>query len=98
MHHDDQGGADHSGCADAMQRLYWYLDGELDDARRQVIRRHLDECLPCLEAFDFEAELRVLIASRCREQVPQSLRLRISQVVQREVGMPGWDPFGPGQV
>jgi mycothiol system anti-sigma-R factor len=98
MRHDDQDSAGHAGCAEAMRRLYVYLDGELDDAGRQVIRRHLDECLPCLGAFDFEAELRVMIATKCREHVPQSLRIRISQVVQREMGIPGWDPFGLGQV
>ena len=72
-------------CNDAVERLYHYLDGELDDSRRAQIQRHLDECLPCLEAFDFEAELRQVIARKCRETVPEQLRIRISLAIQSEV-------------
>ncbi len=65
-------------CEEALHELYHFLDGELDDAKRVEIKRHLDACLPCLEAFDFEAELRTVVAQRCRERVPDSLRLRIA--------------------
>ncbi len=77
---------DDCGCGDAMQRLYHFLDGELDDARRARIKRHLEQCVPCLQAFDFEAGLRVVIARKCRDQVPESLRSRLVHVIQREVG------------
>ena len=43
--------------------------------RRETIQRHLDECSPCFEAFGFEAELKVVIARNCRDEVPESLRL-----------------------
>ncbi|MHB1927892.1 MAG: mycothiol system anti-sigma-R factor [Acidimicrobiales bacterium] len=69
-------------CQEALDVLYHYLDGELDDERRRVIRHHLERCSPCLEAFDFEAELKVVIAQRCRESVPESLRLRIGALLQ----------------
>jgi mycothiol system anti-sigma-R factor len=76
-------GGDHdhssSGCADALEELYVYLDGELTDAKRSTIRHHLDDCNPCFEAFDFEAELRIVIATRCRDEVPEGLRTRIAQ-------------------
>ena len=71
-------------CDDAVHRLYHFLDGELDDERRAHLQRHLDECLPCLEAFDFEAELRQVIAMKCRDQVPESLRLRIASAIHHE--------------
>ncbi len=77
---------DDCGCRDAMLRLYSFLDGELDDARRVSIKRHLERCVPCLQAFDFEAGLRVVIARKCRDQVPESLRTRVFHVAQREVG------------
>lgn len=75
-----------ANCADAVERLYHFLDGELDDTRRALVQRHLDECHPCLEAFDFEAELRQLIARRCRETVPEQLRIRIVLAIQAEYG------------
>lgn len=64
-------------CRDALETLYYYLDGELTDERREKIQHHLDECSPCLEAFDFEAELKIVIARHCRDRVPERLRLRV---------------------
>jgi mycothiol system anti-sigma-R factor len=84
-------------CDDAVHRLYHFLDGELDDSKRAHIKEHLDECLPCLEAFDFEAELRIVIAQKCREQVPDHLRDRIANAIQHERIHPsdGAAPGGP---
>jgi mycothiol system anti-sigma-R factor len=70
-----------SDCQDAVHTLYDYLDGELTPDRRAVIQRHLEQCLPCLQAFDFEAELKLLIAKSCTDQVPQDLRSRILQAL-----------------
>jgi len=74
-------GHDHSvtPCEEALQELYVYLDGELTEEKRGAIRGHLDDCNPCFEAFDFEAELRIVISTRCRDEVPESLRDRIAQ-------------------
>ncbi len=84
----------HGRCSDAVERLYHYLDGELDEARMALVKRHLDECLPCLEAFDFEAELRQLVARKCQESVPDQLRIRITLAIQAEFG--SGEGFGGG--
>jgi len=78
-------------CAEAVEVLYHFLDGELTTERRLLIQRHLDDCPPCLDAFDFEAELRLTIAQRCREHVPDELRVRVRRVI-RELG-PGDGPL-----
>ena len=65
-------------CGQAIEKLYTFLDGELTEERRVQIRHHLDDCSPCLEAFDFEAELRVMISVRCRDEVPEALRVRVA--------------------
>jgi mycothiol system anti-sigma-R factor len=72
---------EHRRCDDAAYELYTFLDGELTDERRSEITRHLDDCPPCFEQFDFEAELRQVIASKCKETVPESLRRRIADVL-----------------
>ena len=64
-------------CREALETLYHFLDGELTDTRRGEIQRHLDECSPCLEAFDFEAELKIVVARHCRDRVPERLRMRV---------------------
>jgi mycothiol system anti-sigma-R factor len=65
-------------CTEALSELYVFIDGELTSERRTAIRRHLDDCPPCYEAFDFTVELRQVIAYRCREEVPESLRRRVA--------------------
>jgi mycothiol system anti-sigma-R factor len=70
-------------CEQALRTLYYFLDGELTPARRLAIQRHLDECSPCLEAFDFEAELKLVVARCCRDQVPEGLRQRVADVLAR---------------
>jgi mycothiol system anti-sigma-R factor len=78
---------DEPDCAGALAELNGFLDGELTVERKVVIRTHLDHCSDCLEAFDFEAELRVVISSHCRsDSVPQALRERIQRAI--EAGAP----------
>ncbi|HZU81123.1 MAG TPA: mycothiol system anti-sigma-R factor [Acidimicrobiales bacterium] len=76
-----ESGAD---CEETVQRLYTYLDGELTDERRAEIKKHLDDCSPCLQAFDFEAELRIVIASKCKDHVPEHLIVRVREVIAEE--------------
>jgi mycothiol system anti-sigma-R factor len=78
-------------CQEALDRLYHFLDGELTEERRHQIQHHLDDCSPCLEAFDFEAELKIVIARRCKESVPDALRMRIATAL-REATVDGGGP------
>jgi mycothiol system anti-sigma-R factor len=68
-------------CNEALRELYVFLDGELTVERRAVIRRHLDDCHDCLEAFDFEAELKMVIARKCTDVPPEHLRDRIARAL-----------------
>lgn len=70
-------------CAEAVEMLYHYLDGELTDERRTLIQRHLDDCPPCFDAYDFEAELRVVVSRRCRDEVPDDLRAKVAEAIRR---------------
>lgn len=71
-------------CDEVIERLYVYLDGELTEERRIKIRRHLDDCGPCLKAFDFEFELRRVIAHKCQDRVPDSLLARVRAALAEE--------------
>ena len=75
--------ASEGDCEQALRTLYYFLDGELTVERRQAIQHHLDECSPCLEAFDFEAELKMVVARCCRDQVPEGLRQRVADVLSQ---------------
>ncbi len=69
-------------CARALVEIYTYLDGELTEERRTLIAAHIETCGPCLDIFDFEAELRTVVQQRCRDQVPEHLRRRILQALE----------------
>ena len=73
-----------AACQDALHELYGYLDGELTDDRRAAIHRHLDECQPCAEPYDFEAELREVVRRKCQEQVPDTLMAKVREALERE--------------
>jgi mycothiol system anti-sigma-R factor len=71
-------------CEEALHELYHFLDGELTDTRRQLISSHLDGCSSGLGVFDFEVELRHVVAQRCRDTVPDALRERIAKAIGHE--------------
>ena len=71
-------------CEEAVHELYHYLDGELTETRREEIRVHLDWCGPCHGAADFEAELRKVIANKCKDRVPQGLIERVAEALDEE--------------
>ena len=101
MDHDDDPRSEPAigvNCTEAVHVLYHFLDGELTPERRLLIEYHLDSCSPCLEAFEFEIELRDLIKQRCREQVPDELLSRIKNLLASEEAAgtkPGGGTFPP---
>jgi mycothiol system anti-sigma-R factor len=71
-------------CAATVHQLYHYLDGELTEGRRLEIEQHLDHCGPCVDIVEFEAELRRVVADRCRDRVPPQLIERIAMLINHE--------------
>jgi mycothiol system anti-sigma-R factor len=71
-------------CDHAYVRVYHYLDGEMTVWKRRAIRRHLDECPPCAQGFDFELEIRRVVSVSCRQEAPADLRRRIGEALGYE--------------
>lgn len=71
-------------CSEVLERMFFFIDNELEQADCAQIQHHLDECWPCLEKFDLERTVKSLVARSCSEHAPESLRdkvlLRIRQV------------------
>ena len=68
-----------SDCNDTLRELETFLDDELTPETRDAIHAHLDGCPDCLQAFDFHAELKAMIAQRCRDELPPGLLERIER-------------------
>ena len=67
-------------CKETIRELDIFLDGEISAAQRDAIRSHLDGCMDCLGAFDFHAELKTVIATKCQnDEMPPDLLSRIER-------------------
>jgi anti-sigma factor (TIGR02949 family) len=67
-------------CYETIRELEAFLDGELTEDGHHAIHTHLSGCTDCLQAFDFHAELRTVIAAKCRnDEMPPGLLSRIEQ-------------------
>lgn len=71
-------------CDDALENIYLYLDGELTTDVAEDIRRHLDDCPPCLDAFHFERRLKTVVRARLQEEVPYEMIIRLKQVIRSD--------------
>ncbi|GII58896.1 hypothetical protein Pth03_72850 [Planotetraspora thailandica] len=76
-HHD-------TPCSDVLDRVYTYLDGELDESGCADIRQHLDECHPCLEEYGLEKVVKQLVAKHCGcDPVPDDLREKVLSRIEQ---------------
>ncbi|HEX6195851.1 MAG TPA: mycothiol system anti-sigma-R factor [Jiangellaceae bacterium] len=67
-------------CADVLDRVYVFLDHEMDDASVSYakIEEHLDECAPCLRKYDLERAVRAVVQRSCGcEHAPEELREKV---------------------
>jgi len=65
-------------CSEILQRVYVFIDDELEDASYADIRQHLEECGPCLEQYDLERCVKKIVHRSCGdEHAPDALRQRI---------------------
>ncbi len=72
-------------CREVLERVYFYLDGEIDGESHDNIRLHLEECAPCLRQYGLEQEVKALVARCCgADPAPDGLRQRV-MVRLREV-------------
>lgn len=67
-----------ANCSETIRELDAFLDGELPADVRAHIDSHLGSCMDCLQAFDFQAELKLAIRRKCNtDELPPGLLGRI---------------------
>lgn len=67
----------HENCRKILGELQTFLDGECPDDFERLVVEHLHDCAPCLERAEFERELRLIVARKCREPAPDGLFERV---------------------
>ena len=64
-------------CSEVLDRIYEYIDGELDRERVHVIKEHLEECSPCLKEFGLEEAVKAIVKRSCADPAPPELRAKV---------------------
>jgi len=66
-------------CRHMLDWVYSFHDNALSSDEMDDVRMHLLACEPCLDHYEVEEALRVLIRRGCREQAPDELRVRVRE-------------------
>ena len=70
-------------CTEVLDRIYAYLDGELDTTEQSKVRQHLDECGPCLREYGLEDAVKKLVRKHCGcDSAPDGLRAKVLVRIQ----------------
>lgn len=71
-------------CKACEERLYQFLDRELDPEEQREVREHLERCPPCVDRFRFEGNvLREIGAIARKGGCPEETRQRLLRAFGR---------------
>ena len=64
-------------CQQALEKLYLFIDHEIDNASCDEIQAHIDSCSECLTEYDLERIVKDLVSRSCAERAPEPLRQKV---------------------
>jgi mycothiol system anti-sigma-R factor len=64
-------------CAEAVERLWAYLDDALTADDKAALEEHLGFCRVCCGEAEFAQELRGFLARSAVEELPEDVRARL---------------------
>lgn len=73
-------------CTDVLAEVYLLLDHECTREHESELRRHLEDCPPCLEEYGIGEQLKQLLARKCGgDHAPDQLKERLRATIRRTV-------------
>ncbi len=73
---------DDIGCIEAIDKLYAYLDGEIDNIETvDKLERHLEHCHSCFTRSQLESELTKRMKRAFKKPAPRSLQKRLHKLI-----------------
>lgn len=69
-------------CSSALERLYLFLDEEIDTASCAEIQQHIEDCSSCLSEFDVERIVKSLVHRSCAERAPDTLVQKVQFAIR----------------
>jgi anti-sigma factor (TIGR02949 family) len=64
-------------CREAVEQLWAYIDGELENTDVNSVEEHLEACKGCYPHYDFQKAFREFVRRHGDKAVPADLRKRI---------------------
>lgn len=75
---------DEIGCLEAIEGLYAYLDGEIDDPETMAkIEHHLGHCRSCYSRTGLERALTERIRKSAKDRAPERLQHRMKELIEK---------------
>lgn len=68
-------------CGAAVERLWAFLDHELDDGDQRAVEDHLAFCRRCCGELEFAKHLRHLLATKGAGELPADVRTRLDRFI-----------------
>lgn len=72
-------------CTTALERIYLFVDSEIETASAEEIQEHLDSCADCLNEYDYERLVKMVVSRSCAEVAPEQLRERVLISIRQEI-------------
>ena len=70
-------------CRDAVERLWSYLDRNIDGEREQELEQHLGLCRHCCGELEFAKQVRTKLANSADTPLAPTARERLEKFAQR---------------
>ncbi|WP_455200991.1 anti-sigma factor family protein [Kaarinaea lacus] len=80
---EDKSNVEEIDCLEAIELLYAYLDGELDDEELAKYEHHMGHCRSCYSRSELETALNKRIEQSVKGEVPKTLQNRIRHLVDK---------------
>lgn len=69
-------------CSEAVERLWAYLEHELEGSRRVDVDQHLAFCRRCCGELEFARELRAFMVDAARPELPADVERRLTSFLR----------------
>jgi anti-sigma factor (TIGR02949 family) len=69
-------------CGAAVERLWAFLDHELDDHDHQAVEAHLAFCRRCCGELEFAKHLRRLLTTKGAGELPAGVQARLDRFIE----------------
>lgn len=69
-------------CAEALERVYAFIDDSLRKTPQEELQRHLDECRHCFDRVEFEKLVKSRLQKLRSDESPETLRKRAEELLQ----------------